>query len=87
MIRMFHHQTHLIAAAALAGLSAAAFAGPPAPPPPKPIEQPLLSFFDGKVVFISTVVDPASGLLRLKALFANPDGKLRPGVAGRLELP
>lgn len=41
----------------------------------------------GKIVFISPVVDPASGLLRVKALFENPDGKLRPGVAGYLKLP
>src|SRR4051812_23660271 len=39
--------------------------------------------FEGKIVFISPVVDPASGLLRIKALFPNPDSKLRPGVAGR----
>lgn len=43
--------------------------------------------FEGKVVFISPVVDAASGLLRLKAVFANPDARLRPGVAGRLVLP
>lgn len=43
--------------------------------------------FEGKVVFISPVVDPASGLLRIKALFSNPDGRLRPGVSGRLQLP
>lgn len=41
----------------------------------------------GKIVFISPVVDPASGLMRIKALFPNPDGKVRPGVAGRLLLP
>lgn len=41
----------------------------------------------GKIVFISPVVDPASGLLRVKALFDNPEGKLRPGVAGFLKLP
>lgn len=41
----------------------------------------------GRIVFISPVVDPASGLLRVKALFDNPDGKLRPGVAGILKLP
>jgi RND family efflux transporter MFP subunit len=41
----------------------------------------------GKIVFISPVVDPASGLLRIKALFSNLDGKVRPGVAGRLLLP
>lgn len=42
---------------------------------------------EGKIVFISPVVDPASGLLRIKALFENRDGKVRPGVAGRLQLP
>lgn len=41
----------------------------------------------GKIVFISPVVDPASGLLRVKALFENPQGRLRPGVAGFLKLP
>jgi len=41
----------------------------------------------GKIVFISPVVDPASGLLRVKALFDNPEGKLRPGVGGLLKLP
>lgn len=41
----------------------------------------------GKIVFVSPVVDPASGLLRIKALFANHDGRVRPGVAGRLLLP
>lgn len=66
------------AAAALAVGSAVKLdAGDPARPQP----------FVGKIVFISPVVDPASGLLRIKAVFANPDSRLRPGVAGRLELP
>ena len=43
--------------------------------------------FEGRVVFISPVVDPASGLLRIKVLFDNPDSRLRPGVAGQLQLP
>ncbi len=43
--------------------------------------------FEGKIVFISPVVDPASGLLRIKALFSNPGERLRPGVAGLLQLP
>src|SRR5215212_2011991 len=42
---------------------------------------------EGKIVFISPVVDPASGLLRIKALFGNAESKVRPGVAGRLQLP
>src|SRR5688572_10297136 len=51
MIRTHYTPTHL-AVAAFAGLSIAAFAGPPTPPPPiKPVEEPLLSFFGGKVVF------------------------------------
>lgn len=40
----------------------------------------------GTVHFISPVVDSASGLLRVKLLFENPDGKIRPGVAGRVIL-
>lgn len=42
---------------------------------------------EGKVVFISPVIDSASGLLRIKALFSNPGTRLRPGVAGQLQLP
>jgi RND family efflux transporter MFP subunit len=39
---------------------------------------------EGKTVFVSPVVDPASGLLRVKVLFDNAEGKVRPGVAGRM---
>ncbi len=39
-----------------------------------------------KISFLSPVVDPASGLLKIKALFDNTDGKLRPGLAGRMIL-
>jgi RND family efflux transporter MFP subunit len=42
---------------------------------------------DGTVVFVSPVVDPASGLMRLKVKFANPDNRVRPGVAGMLQVP
>jgi RND family efflux transporter MFP subunit len=38
----------------------------------------------GKIVFLSPVVDPASGLQKVKALFDNADSKVRPGVAGRM---
>ncbi len=38
----------------------------------------------GKITYVSPVVDQASGLLRVKALFDNADGKVRPGVAGRM---
>jgi membrane fusion protein (multidrug efflux system) len=41
----------------------------------------------GKIVFISPVIDSASGLLRIKALFPNPGTRVRPGVAGQLHLP
>jgi RND family efflux transporter MFP subunit len=40
----------------------------------------------GMVVFVSPVVDPASGLLEVKAEFDNQDGSVRPGVAGSLFL-
>ena len=38
----------------------------------------------GKICFISPVVDPASGLAKIKALFENPDGKIRPGIAAKM---
>jgi len=43
----------------------------------------------GTVVFVSSIVDAASGLLEIKAEFENNDGAVRPGVAGSilLELP
>jgi RND family efflux transporter MFP subunit len=37
-----------------------------------------------KICFISPVVDPASGLARIKALFDNADGKIRPGIAATM---
>src|SRR5436190_627912 len=42
--------------------------------------------FSGTVYFVSPVVDPASGLMRVKVVFDNPEGKIRPGVAGRMLL-
>jgi RND family efflux transporter MFP subunit len=36
----------------------------------------------GKIVFVSPVVDPGSGLQRMKMLFENKDGKVRPGLTG-----
>jgi len=42
--------------------------------------------FSGTVFFVSPVVDPASGLMRVKIVFENPEGKIRPGVAGRMLL-
>ena len=38
----------------------------------------------GRINFISPVADPASGLIRVKAIFENPDGKIKPGLAGRI---
>jgi RND family efflux transporter MFP subunit len=40
----------------------------------------------GKVIFASPVVDPASGLLEVKAEFDNSDGAVRPGISGVLIL-
>lgn len=34
----------------------------------------------GQIVFLSPVVDPASGLQRIKVLFENSDGRVRPGL-------
>jgi RND family efflux transporter MFP subunit len=38
----------------------------------------------GEVVFLCPVVDQASGLQRVKVLFDNADGKVRPGLAGKM---
>jgi RND family efflux transporter MFP subunit len=38
----------------------------------------------GKICFVSPVVDPASGLARVKALFDNADARIRPGLAARM---
>lgn len=37
-----------------------------------------------KIVFVSPVVDSASGLQKIKAVFDNADGKIRPGVTGKM---
>ncbi len=39
---------------------------------------------EARIVFISPVVDPASGLQKVKALFENADGKVRPGLMGKM---
>jgi multidrug efflux system membrane fusion protein len=41
---------------------------------------------EGKLDFIDNGVDPATGMITLRALFANADGKLTPGLFARLEL-
>jgi RND family efflux transporter MFP subunit len=41
---------------------------------------------DGHLVFVSPVVDSASGLQRVKAVFDNSEGKVRPGLAGKMLL-
>jgi len=41
----------------------------------------------GRINFVSPVVDPASGLLRVKVLCPNADGKVRPGVSGTMHFP
>ncbi|MGO9478586.1 MAG: efflux RND transporter periplasmic adaptor subunit [Limisphaerales bacterium] len=38
----------------------------------------------GRICFISPVVDAASGLVKVKALFDNADGKIRPGLAAKM---
>ncbi len=39
---------------------------------------------DAKICFIAPVVDAASGLARIKAIFDNTGGKIRPGLAATL---
>ena len=48
--------------------------------------RPDMEPMSGKIVFISPVVDSASGLLRIKALFSNSMGVVRPGEGGFLNL-
>jgi RND family efflux transporter MFP subunit len=38
-----------------------------------------------RVVFVSPVTDPSSGLVEVVAEFENADGSVRPGVAGRMQ--
>jgi len=40
----------------------------------------------GKLSFIAPVVDSASGLAKIKALFDNTDGKVRPGLSAKMIL-
>lgn len=41
----------------------------------------------GKVIFVSPVVDSASGLFTIKVEFDNHDASIRPGIAGSLIMP
>lgn len=41
----------------------------------------------GNISFIAPVVDSASGLAKIKAIFDNADGKIRPGLAAKMTLP
>jgi len=38
----------------------------------------------GRITYVAPVVDAASGLIRVAAEFPNADGRVRPGLAGRL---
>jgi len=46
--------------------------------------SPMTATVEGKIVFLSPVVDPASGLQKVRVLFDNTDRRIRPGVAGKL---
>jgi len=57
------------------------------------LDQEVKVFVDGtatpvtaKICFISPVVDPASGLAKIKAIFDNAGGKIRPGLAASISL-
>ncbi len=41
----------------------------------------------GRLIYVAPVVDKASGLVTVKALFDNPGGSVRPGVAGAMFVP
>jgi RND family efflux transporter MFP subunit len=40
----------------------------------------------GTIEYLAPVVDPGSGLRRVKVIFENPDAAIAPGAVGRLEL-
>lgn len=40
----------------------------------------------GKIDFVDNVIDQSSGTIRGRAEFANPDGRLTPGMFGRIQL-
>jgi multidrug efflux pump subunit AcrA (membrane-fusion protein) len=40
----------------------------------------------GRLIFVSPVVDSASGLQKVKAVFDNTEGQVRPGLAGKMLL-
>ncbi len=42
--------------------------------------------FDGEVIRISPVMDPDSGTFRVTVRFPDPDGRLRPGMFGRVSV-
>ncbi|MGB8170659.1 MAG: efflux RND transporter periplasmic adaptor subunit [Chthoniobacteraceae bacterium] len=42
--------------------------------------------FDAVISFVAPVVDSASGLVKVKALFENADGRVRPGLAAEMIL-
>ncbi len=41
----------------------------------------------GRIDFVDNVIDRSSGTIRLRAEFANADGKLTPGMFGRIKVP
>lgn len=41
----------------------------------------------GKIDFVDNVIDRSSGTMRLRAEFANSDGRLTPGMFGRIRVP
>ena len=45
------------------------------------------SGFKGKLDFAENRIDNATGTMRVRARFANPDGILQPGMFGRINVP
>lgn len=45
---------------------------------------PSPTLVEGKITYLAAVVDPASGLQKVKVQFDNTAGRIRPGIAGRL---
>ncbi len=41
---------------------------------------------EGHIDFVDNAIDPGTGTIRGRAVFANPDGKLTPGMVGRIQI-
>jgi RND family efflux transporter MFP subunit len=48
------------------------------------IDGAVTNTIEGQIVFVSPVVDPASGLQKVRVIFDNAEGRVQPGHSGRM---